>query len=223
MTRYTFGLLAMLWLVGEPTAWADKLDDFKEAAKDNSIGCPSIPYSNLRKNCEDLGGPMHEWCDGAKGPVSCDVTVTGKLQEALVREQKNIEELKQKRHDLDDKRSHASDNQEKSRVTSQIEAVDKDIEASTKKIENLKGDLSKRNDLVEKTMSTINKCLDYRLAVQSVFGTALDKVRNENDPAIKPHAEKLYLKYKESNSGHEEQIKVRNAALKICKDEIPRM
>lgn len=219
MTRYTLALLAALLTVCEYTAWADKLDDFKEAV--NKIGCESIPYSDLRSNCKSQQSDVHDWCDGAKGPVTCDIGVTRDLQSKLDREQRNQEALKDKRRDLDDKRSHASDDQEKSRLTSEIEAADKDIEASTKKVEDLKSDLSKRKDLIEKTMYTLNKCIDYRRAVMNVFAYALDKVRGENDPSIKPYAEQLRDKYEESKSGHEEQISNKNNSLETCKKEMP--
>src|ERR1700691_145495 len=60
---------------------------------------------------------VHDWCDGAQGPIRCEVNVTRDLQSSLDKEQKNLEALKDKRRDLDDKRSHASDDQEKSRLT----------------------------------------------------------------------------------------------------------
>lgn len=218
MIRYTFALLAVL-LVSQSIARADKLDDFKDAV--SKTGCESIPYSDLQSNCRSQQGDVHDWCDGYKGPVACDIGGTRDLQSQLDKEQRNLEALKDKRRDLDDKRSHASFDQDKSSLTSQIEAVDKDIEVSTKRIEDLKTALSKRKDTIEKTMYTLSKCIDYRRAVMNVFAYALDKVRGETDPAIKPYAEQLRNKYEESKSGHEEQIKNKTNSLETCKKEMP--
>lgn len=218
MTRSVFA--ALLLVVGATsTGKADKLDDFKDAA--SKQGCESIPYSDLQSNCRSQQGEVHDWCDGSRGPITCEVGVTKDLQSRLEKEQRNRNDLKDKRRDLDDKRSHASDDKEKSRLTSEIESVDKEIEASSKRIDDLKSDLGKRKDLVEKTKYTLNKCIDYRRAVMNVFAYALDKVRGENDPNIKPYAEKLREKYESSKSGHEEQITNKNNSLETCTKEMP--
>ncbi len=164
---------------------------------------------------------VHSWCDGDKGPVTCELGVTGGIRSTLASEQKNNEDLNEKRRDLEDKRSNASDDDEKARLTSEIEAIDKDIEASTKKIEGLKSDLDNRKDLIEKTVETINKCIDYRRAVLNVFAYAQDKVRGENDPDIEPLARHLRDMYEESKSGHEIQITNRNNSLEDCNKEKP--
>lgn len=61
----TRALLALLML-GGTTAAADKLDDFKEAVKQQ--GCYSIPYSDLRNTCTSQQNDVHPWCDGPRGP-----------------------------------------------------------------------------------------------------------------------------------------------------------
>jgi hypothetical protein len=201
------------------SARADKLDDFKEAV--SKVGCESIPYGDLRENCKDQQGYVHDWCDGAKGPVRCEVNVTRDLLSSLDKEQRNLDALRDKRRELDEKRSHASDDAEKSRLNSEIEVVDKDIEASLKRLEGLRAELSKRKDLVEKTIDTLNKCIDYRTAVMNVFAYSLDKVRGERDPDIRPYADQLAPRYEESKSGHEEQIKNKNNSIDTCKKERP--
>jgi seryl-tRNA synthetase len=219
MNRYPLVLLVALLFVCETTAWADKIDDFKEAV--NKTGCESIPYSDQRSNCNSQQDEVHRWCDGEKGPVSCELGVTRDLQAKLASEQKNSEALSDKRRDLNDKLSHASDEQDKSRLKSEIEAVDKDIEASTKKIEGLKRDLDNRKYAIQKVIETINKCIDYRRAVMNEFSYAQDKVRGENDPDIQTYARQLRDKYEESKRGHEIQITNRNNSLEDCKKETP--
>lgn len=201
------------------TTWADKIDDFKEAV--NKQGCDSIPYSDLRSTCNSQQDEVHRWCDGEKGPVTCELGVTRDLMSKLVSEQKNIEASKDKRRDLDDKRSNAADDQEKSRLTSEIEAVDKEIEASTKTSEGLKSDLENRKYELQKVTDTINHCIDYRRAVMNVFAYAQDKVRGETDPDIQEYARQLRDMYEKSKGGHEIQISNRNNSLDDCKKEMP--
>jgi peptidoglycan hydrolase CwlO-like protein len=212
-------LLAALLCFAVPIAHADKLDDFKEAV--NKKGCESIPYSDLQSNCKSQQSDVHDWCDGGRGPVTCDVGGTRDLVAKLEKEQKNLDALNDKRRDLDDKRSHASDDAEKSRLSSEIDLVDKDIDASKRRIDDLKNDLSKRKDLVNKTIETLGKCIDYRRAVLNVFAYALDKVRGESDPTIKPYAEQLRSKYEESKAGHEQQISNKDNSVDTCKKELP--
>ena len=160
---------------------------------------------------------VHPWCDGSKGPVKCEVNVTRDLRSKLEREERNYDSLKDRRRDLEDKRSHAADDAEKAKWTAEIEAIDKDIETSSKRIEDLKREQVSRKDLVEKTIYTLNKCIDYRRAVMNIFAYALDKVRGENDSDIKPYADQLRDRYPQSIKGHEEQIDNKNNSIETCK------
>src|SRR5438105_4996573 len=93
------------------SAWADKLDDFKDAVARE--GCDSIPYSDVRSNCRSQQDDVHPWCDGSKGPITCDPGGTRDLRSKLEREQRELDALKDKRRDLEDKRSRAADDAEK--------------------------------------------------------------------------------------------------------------
>jgi hypothetical protein len=201
------------------TAHADKLDDFKDAV--TRKGCDSIPYSDLRNNCRSQQSDVHPWCDGSRGPVSCDGAPTSELRAKLVREQRKLAELIDKRRELEDKRSHAADDTEKAKWTAEIEAIDKEIDTARKDVEAATADVQKRADLVEKTIYTIEKCIDYRRAVMNVFAYATDKVRGEADADIKPYAETLRNMYPEEISGHEKQIVSRTNAVENCKKERP--
>ena len=211
------GLLVLATL--SSTARADKLDDFKDAV--TREGCDSIPYSDLRGSCRSQQSDVHPWCDGSRGPVSCDSGTTGNLRVRLVGEQRRLAELTERRRDLEDKRSHAADDNEKAKLTTEIEAVENDIEATKKAIELAISDLEKRKDAVDKVIYTIEKCIDYRRAVMNTFAYATDKVRGENAPDIKPYAEILRNKYPVEISGHEEQIAGRRNSLQTCKEERP--
>jgi hypothetical protein len=218
--KYRIGLIAVAALLADAAVAADKVDDFREASKNK--GCASIPYSSLQSNCKDQQQYVHEWCDGARGPVSCDAGVTKTLRDQLSNEETNYRGLKDKRSDLDNKRSRSSDSNEKSSLSSSIDAVDKLIDASSRKIDGLKNDLSKRKDLIDKTIETVGKCIDYRTAVMNVFADALNKVRSEmDDLSVKRYAESIRNGFEESKSGHVEQITARENTIKACKNEIP--
>lgn len=118
-------------------------------------------------------------------------------------------------------RSHSSDDAEKADLTSQIEALDKAIEEVSKRIDDLRTELEKRKDLVEKSMYTLNNCIDYRTAVMNIFGYAPDNVRGESDPDIKPYAQQLSEKYQKSKEGHAEQIHNKESSRRTCEKERP--
>jgi hypothetical protein len=201
------------------TAHADKLDDFKDAVTRD--GCDSIPYSDLRSSCRSQQSDVHPWCDGSRGPVSCERGATSNLRANLARGQRQLAELMDKRHELEGKRSQAVDDNEKAKWTAEIEAVDKEIEAKRKEVEVATSDFEQRAELVEKTIYTLGKCVDYRRAVMNIFAYATDKVRGETEPDIKPYAEILRNKYPEAISGHERQIESRTNAIATCKEERP--
>lgn len=201
------------------TAFADKLDDFKEAVKHR--GCHSIPYSDDRNICTTQQSDVHSWCDGDRGPVSCTEGTTRNLRDSRNAADAMLTAQRERRRDLESKRSSATDEAEKARLTSEIEQLDREIEATVRRLEDSRNELSKRKDLVEKTMYTINRCLDFRRAVMNVFGHVTDKVRGENDPDIKPYAQTLRDKYFAERGQHEGAIQEKTTSLERCKSEVP--
>ena len=219
MKRNVLRLVLMFSVSAITAAHADKLDDFKEAA--GKKGCESIPYSDLQSDCKSQQSDVKGWCDGGRGPVTCEIGVTADLQSKLEKEKNRRSELQDKRRDLDDKRSHSSDDSEKADLTSQIEALDKAIEESSKRLDDLRAELDKRKDVVEKSIYNLNKCIDYRHAVMNIFGYALDKVRGESDPDLKTYVDQLVAKYQKSKEGHEEQIQNKENSRQTCEKERP--
>jgi septal ring factor EnvC (AmiA/AmiB activator) len=207
--------------LGASVAFADKLSDFKDAVARK--GCESIPYSDLRSNCTSEGSHVHEWCDGSRGPVSCgSEDVTRQVKSALEKEKKNVEDLKEKKRKLEDDRSHASNDDEKNKITKDIEQVEKDIYEAGKRVEQAEKDVDARKKLVEDSIYNLDQCISYRRAVMNVFASALDKVRNEDEtPEIKDLARQLRDRYEAGKPGHEEQITARNNALATCKNSKP--
>ena len=212
-------LIAVLLVTLGSLAWADKLDDFKEAVKHD--GCRSIPYSDQRNICTTQQSDVHSWCDGHRGVVKCDDGATRKLKvaqnDAYVAHTASVE----RRRELEAKRSGASDDAEKARLTVEIEQVDRVIEAAARRMEDLRNDVSKRRDHVEKVMTTINKCVDYRQAVMNVFAYATDKVRGETDDDVKPYSQILRDKYSAQIGTHKTEIEDKFISLERCKQEMP--
>lgn len=220
MKNKTIMIVCALYLSLHSAASADKLEDFKEAV--GNTGCDSIPYSDLRSTCRSQQSEVHPWCDEKRGPVSCKFDIsTNKLKELQTLERRQLEELKDKRRDVEDKRSRATDDTERAKRSAELEAADRSIEAAKKRLDDATADLVKRKDLVEKTIYTINKCIDYRRAVMNVYAYATDKVRGENDADIKPLAEILRNRYPVAISGHEEAIAGRFNAIETCKKDAP--
>ncbi len=145
-----------------------------------------------------------------RGPVSCVIDVTGNLRSQHAREYRELEELKDKRREADDKRSRATDDPERTKWR-----------GAKKRLDDTGREIGKRKDVVEKTICTINKCMDYRRAVMNTFSYATDKVRGESEPDLQPYVETLRNRYPVHISGHEEQIKSRANALETCKKELP--
>jgi hypothetical protein len=78
--------------------------------------------------------------------------------------------------------------------------------------------LSKRRNEAENAIPIIEKCIDYRRAVQNVFSTSLDKMRNEDEPEIKGDVEKIKEYYEEEKKGHGLALTAKERALEICKE-----
>ena len=218
-------IIVATFAMGVSVAFADKLSDFKDAveAANARKGCESIPYGDIRSSCKTAGGEVHDWCDGGRGPVTCDsVQITRQAKYAVEKEKKNVESLKEKKGKLENDKSSASTDEEKNKIGKDIEQVERDIYEAGKKVEQAEKDLETRKRLVEDAIYTLDKCIDHRRAVMNNFATALDKVRNENEtPEIKELATQLRNKYEAEKSGHEEQITGRKNALETCKDSRP--
>ena len=206
-------------------AFADKLSDFEEAAAavdanpPGKGGCKTIPYGDYRSSCESEGGRVHEWCDGRRGPVTCDSeNITRQVKDNVERAKKSVEALKEKKSKLESEKSRASTDDEKNKIGKEIEQVEKDIYEAEKRVEQAQKDLEARKKLVEDAIYNLDQCITYRRAVMSSFAAALDKVRNEDEtPRIKELARKLRDSYGAGKPGHEEQISNKQNSLNTCK------
>jgi hypothetical protein len=208
---------------GLGVALADKLSDFKEAA--GNEGCASIPYSDYRSTCESQQSPVHDWCDGGHGAVSCPGGESGtrQLKEAVDKAQRTLEAAKDAKRTADSNRSKSdlTDDQKRAAEEEYKKASDT-VDQAEKTLEQAQKDLEARGKLVSEAIYNIEKCLDYRRAVMNVFGSAQDRVRNESDPPeIIPYARQLRDKWEVSKPGHAEAITAKENALGRCKDARP--
>lgn len=159
----------------------------------------------------------------AEGPVTCgSEEITRQAKTTVGREKQAVEDLKDKKRKLDDDRSRASTDDEKAKITRDIEQAEKAIYEAGKRVEQAENDLEARKKLVDDAIYNLDQCISYRRAVMNVFAAALDKVRNEDETLeIKDLARQLHGKYEAAKSGHEEQITTRNNALNTCKSSRP--
>jgi peptidoglycan hydrolase CwlO-like protein len=219
--------IAVVFGLSASEAFADKLSDFEEAVKvveskpRGKAGCKSIPYSDYRSSCESDGSKVHEWCDGgSRGPVTCgSESITRQVKLNVEKETKFLEELKEKKNNLERDQSRASTDDEKNKIGKEIEQTKKDIEEAEKRLEQAKKELEMRKRHVDDAIYTLDQCIAYRRAVMNSFAAALDKVRSEDEtPKIKELAIKLRNSYEEGKSGHEIEITGKENALRTCRD-----
>lgn len=213
--------LVLMGLLG--TALADKLSDFKSAASND--GCESIPYSDYRSTCSSQQSPVHEWCDGGRGAVSCPGGESGtrQVKDAVDKAQRALEAAKDANRNADSNRgkSNLTDDQKRA-AEEEYKKTSEGVDQAEKALEQAKKDLEARAKLVSEALYNIDKCLDYRHAVMNVFSSAQDRVRNESDPPeIVPYARQLRDKWETSKPGHAEAITVKENALARCKDARP--
>jgi hypothetical protein len=218
-------IIAAILGLSVSVAWADKLSDFEAASKEvddkpqGKAGCKSISYSDYRSTCESEGGHVHEWCDGSRGPITCDSeNISRQVRDNLERAKNAAEELRKQKSTREDDQSRANTPEEKQKIGEDIKKLSDQIYEADKQVEQSKKDFDTRKKLVDDAIYVLDQCITYRRAVQNSFGAALDKVRNEDEtPRIKELAEKLRNSYGLGKDGHEEQIKNKTNSLETCK------
>jgi hypothetical protein len=216
-------VVPLVMMAGLGIALADKLSDFKNAASND--GCESIPYSDYRSTCSSQQSPVHDWCDGGRGAVSCPGGESGtrQIKDAVDKAQRALEAAKDAKRSADSNRSKSNLTDDQKRAAEEeYKKASETVDQSEKALEQTKKDLEARGKLVSEAIYNIDKCLDYRRAVMNVFSSAQDRVRNENDPPeIIPYARQLRDKWEVSKPGHVEAITGKENALARCKDARP--
>jgi hypothetical protein len=180
----TAAFLADMTMSGFGTTWSsadEKIEAFKQADeavararnKEKGAGCKTIPYADLQETCESQGASVHDRCDKA---ASCSEGEPNReLKGRLGNEQQNESRLKDERHGLEDERREldkktdpsADDQERKAVLETTIKKLDVEIEESGKRIAEFENDLSKRAKQAENAIPILEKCIDYRRAVQN--------------------------------------------------------
>ena len=218
MIRLSWLILIALSSLRTQVAVADKLADFQDAVKNE--GCKSIPYGDYRSTCESQQAPVHEWCDGGRGPVTCvSETITRQVKEAVEKTKRDVDTAKDNKDKADRKRGQSGlSDSDKRAAEEEYKKASEEVDAAIKRLEHANRDLEARGKLVSDAVYNIEKCMDYRRAVMNVFASAIDRARNENDPPeIVSLARQLRDMYEAAKPGHEKQITARQSALDTCK------
>jgi hypothetical protein len=144
------------------------------------------------------------------------------LRKALVDIQARIADMKDKKSKAESNKSNAKDDAEKREYEDEIKQLEADLYKANNDETAAKLALENRKKQVETAIYNIDQCMTYRKAVLNSFASALDKMRNESEsPEIKDVAQSLVRKYEASKSGHQQQITIRENAMKICKEARP--
>lgn len=216
MIRIIFAAFA-LFIVSNNAAFADKLSDFKAAA--SKAGCESIPYSDNRSSCQSEQPKVHEWCDGRRGPVSCDANLTVNAKRNANNTYTDLQTAKETKAKWDSKRGASSISPEEKRVAEEeYRKASDDLVAKERLYEQAKADLETRGRIVRDTKYNIDQCMAYRRAVMNSFASSIDRARNEYDsPEITALAKQLRDLWETSKAGHEQAIKDKDNALQECR------
>ena len=150
-------------------------------------------------------------------------SLTRQLKGAVEKAKRDVETAKENKEKADRKRSQSGlSDDDKRAAESEYKKASDDLDAANKRLEQAAKDLEARGKLVKESIYNLEKCVDYRQAVMNVFGSAIDRVRNENDPPeIVPLARQLRDKWEAGKPGHEQLITARKNALGTCKDSVP--
>ena len=210
--------LGLLLLRG--VAAAENLSDFQKAedAMENGEGCASIPYNSLRSTCESQQRELHPWCDGERGPITCERGVTASLNTKLVQTIKEVDALEREMSTLQRELSSAAADK-KAAIQKSLDQKKKELDAAKATQGSQERELAAHRAEAASAVATLEKCIDNRRAVMNVFAAAKDKVTGEQDEEIVPIARELRDAYEASKRGHEIAITGKENALAVCKVE----
>lgn len=182
-------------------ARAQSLQDFVDAEKET--GCKSIPYPTQKGNCSSLQGDVKSWCEKERSCQPFNV-------EAITR---NIERIAEKLKSLQEDKSKATTDEDKRKIQQSIDELTKNLEDLKKKVIDDKYEMKKLLDNGE-------HCRDYRGKVQLEFIEATRKAEGESDPAIKPIAQRLIVKWKNGMADHIDGFQKASEAVEYCKKQL---
>jgi hypothetical protein len=183
-----------------PFAEAQTLSEWKERAEKK--GCESIPFSTLRGRCEGSEREKDSWCYADKW--RCDKDTEGLIA--------SINGMKKKIESLKDERSRSSNDDEKSKLDSQIKDLTDRRESFKQKLE------VERKDILER-IDRGKKCQAARIETQVIFKDAITEAgKVESGKPERPYAEKLIQYWTTEGPRHRGEIEEVGNGIRTCED-----
>jgi hypothetical protein len=175
------------------------LDDWKYA-KEKEF-CESIPYKDLKKECEDNAIAVDNYCKKSIAKMSGRDPIT--LKKDIENKNEKIKKQQDERNNLGNKKFQSSDDAEKSRIDDEIKKIDETIRKIEAEIEQIKGQIIEDKNALRDALSDAERCVEARKYAIRIFGFAKDKAGNESDPEIKEIAKVLIEKWSKSQEKHQ--------------------
>ena len=224
MKGFSVGLIVSTCLIA--SASAQSVDDFKNAAEQK--GCGLIVYQSQRYTCDDRGPKIEEYCKTRTW--SCDDLdpegLKTKIEQVTTKIEKlksEIKSLEREISDLQSKKSSTNDDNERRSLEQQISAKEQEIKKQEEEIKKFAGMISKwEAQLTEERkeignrIATGTQCRDYRLDVKRAFAETKSYLERENNPEVKPYAEKIIKKITDEEVGHQKIIDVVQVGINKC-------
>ena len=184
----------------------EKVKTFQNAmnySQDNK-GCLSIPYSDLQDQCQRKQAGVVRWCKES-GKWNCE-DVDPKVLQA------QIERIKTERDRLKEERASYEQKKDESKI--------KEIDNKLYELDRTRGELERQVAEASKMVSdrtyVAKSCRDARPEVMEVFRSAKSRADSEQDPDIRPLAQRLIKYWESEESGHNEQIRTVKEAVEKC-------
>lgn len=204
------GVLVLSGVVAAAT-----LNDFKEAVGKES--CESIPYESIRRTCNDKGREVDDWCKRSDRKVSCDDLDPSGLLKQIENVKGKIATLKTEGDALEAAARAETDDAKRRELEDKKKAKDNEIYEKEKLVSEWETRLSNEKREVDNRIYNGERCVGFREDVAKAFADATTSANSENDPEIKPYAEKLIRKWIDGVPGHVKAIESYKTAVKNCK------
>ena len=198
-------------------ARAEGVDDFKRAKAEK--GCKSIPYSGYQSTCETKQSGMNDRCKSDDSGYSCRSLGTKQFIETMKQMSEQVRRLDDQKKDQESRRSSSgASDADKAAATSAIEKITKERDEVAGRLDTNKRKLESDINEIKARIERGNNCLEYRVAVQSVFADAKSKARGESDPMIKPIADELISYWVSEEPRHQGSIDKTREAIQFCEN-----
>jgi chromosome segregation ATPase len=183
-------------------------------SQDNK-GCLSIPYSDLQDQCQRKQADVVRWCKQS-GKWNCEDVDPKALQAQVERIKTERDRLKEERANYGQKKSSASEDRDKQEYENKIKETDNKLYELDRSRGTLERQVSEASKTVSDRTYVAKSCRDARPEVMEVFRGAKSRADGEQDPDIRPLAQRLIKYWEIEGSGHNEQIRTVKDAVEKC-------